>query len=101
MKKGDILIAPEGCRGWLTPFKEYEVGYIWDDSDDEYGCGIYIIDDQGDIIGCFEKQCPHLKSQDWIIKSEAEKEWNDLNGLIQLTEEQAKRKEYLTKCLKK
>lgn len=101
MKKGDIVIAPEGCKDYLTPFKEYEVDGIWAESDDERGFGIVIINDDGYKLGCLEKECAGLNGQDWIIKSEAEKEWNDLNGLIQLTEEQAKRKEYLTKVLKK
>lgn len=100
MKKGDILIAPEGCAEYLTPFKEYEVKKV-DILSKSFGWFVVLINDNGDGIFTSQNRSAHINRQDWIIKSEAEKEWNDLNGLIQLTEEQAKRKEYLIKVLKK
>jgi hypothetical protein len=101
MKKGDIVIAPEGCAMYLTPFKEYKVKVLSTSPAATHGEIFKIKDDFGDLTLCLEKGCAFLNHQDWIIKTKAEKEWNELNGLIELTQEQAGRKEYLTKVLKK
>jgi len=60
-----IVIAPEGCREWLTPNKEYEIIKIDTDK-----LGFSIIADEGSFIYCSFKSCGHLKGGDWIIKQE-------------------------------
>ena len=68
MKKGDIVIAPKGCREYLTAGKEYEVINVNDDYNEEYGVLFEIVSDIGDLAYCFEKNCGQLNGQDWILK---------------------------------
>jgi len=61
VKKGDILIAPEGCEDNLTAGKEYEVLKV-------YTHTFKILSDLKSESICKIKNCPNLEGQDWIIK---------------------------------
>lgn len=101
MRLGEILIAPEKCGRRFTPFKEYTVVNVAIENSLKHGHFITVIDDSGRWTNCLEKECPHLNNKNWIIKSEAEKEWNSLNCLIAFTPKKAERKQYLSKVLNK
>ena len=60
-----IVIAPEGCREWLTPNKEYKTIKI-----DKDEISFQIISDDGSVLYCLFKSCGHLKGGDWIIKEQ-------------------------------
>ena len=64
LKVGDIVIAPYGCKIWLTPGKEYEVTELWGIS----GNGFEILNDTGSISSCLLPSCSHSNFNDWIIK---------------------------------
>ena len=66
-KPPKVVVAPKGCREWLTEGKEYNV----------VKTGLYarpgghsfeIMDDDGDMIGCIENGCSHINNRNWIIK---------------------------------
>lgn len=67
MKKlevGDIVIAPDTCRSWLTAGKEYEVIEV-----DEYRNDLFIIIDDGlEQIWCLLDHCGHLNGGNWIVE---------------------------------
>jgi hypothetical protein len=60
-----IVIAPENCKGYLTPSKEYVAKNFYDNGTN--AC-FDVLDDKKTIIFCIEKDCSHLNGSDWIIK---------------------------------
>ena len=62
LKKGSIVIAPEGCSKYLTPNKEYEVI-------ETINYNIFEIkDDDNENIICKLNRCGHLNGKNWILK---------------------------------
>lgn len=62
-----IVVAPDGCKDYLTAGNSYEVIGLWDDFDEQYGYGFTILNDIGNEIDCMELDCCFLFNQDWII----------------------------------
>lgn len=65
LKVGDIAIPTEGCREWLTPNKEYEITIVKESGN------FYIVNDEGGISFCLQKNCGHLNGQDWTFKTKS------------------------------
>jgi hypothetical protein len=83
MKVGDIVIAPEGCNKYLTSGKKYQIVEIYDPiSDEVYGIGFDIIDDQNNLISCREKRSRHINMQDWILSPTTHKKIQDDKTII-------------------
>lgn len=57
--------APEGCKEWLTPGKEYEPIDPRRYSGEE-PVFFTLIDDHGETISCKLKKCHNLNGKDWI-----------------------------------
>lgn len=64
------VIAPKGCKEYLTEGKEYEVINI-DGS-------LFTIRTEYGILICLFKGCSHLDGGDWIIKHERLKKYHVL-----------------------
>ncbi len=63
MKKGDIVIAPKGCSGYLAEGREYEVIEVFDKLRDLV---IFTIkDDEDTVIICLSRRCGHLGGGNW------------------------------------
>ena len=76
MKKGDIVIAPEGKFDYFTALKEYEVTGVFIHTGEVFekcGHGIFLTDDEGANYPMNQKGSKALGGKDWIIKSEIEK----------------------------
>lgn len=71
LKVGDIVIAPEGCKPWLTPGKEYEVKKDINGFSDEMINIFCIKSDNGNDLYCKIYNCAHLNGKDWIIKEKS------------------------------
>lgn len=69
MKNGDYVIAPVGCAEYLTAGNKYK---IFDVKEIKDGFGFRIIDNEGDKLTCFLKDCGHINYQDWILATESE-----------------------------
>jgi hypothetical protein len=82
MKEFKTVIAPKGCKSWLTSGKEYEAFNIFI-SGSIYG--FCVIDDNGSKLGCVSKKDYYLNGQDWIIKEEPET--NNVDEEIKLLEQ--------------
>lgn len=67
-KPPKVVVAPEGCREYLTAGKEYPVIEVWDNFDKVRGYGFTIIDDFGDCQMTFENFSHDFKDGNWIIK---------------------------------
>jgi hypothetical protein len=67
MKIGDYVIAPRGCKEWLTAGKKYQVINVDGIDSKDYGIGFNIKTDSGKISFCNQKKCRHINGQDWII----------------------------------
>jgi hypothetical protein len=65
LKVGDIAIAPEGCKKYLTPNKEYEIKQVNDSG------SFYIEGNQKQYLFCLQSDCAHIGNQDWIFKTES------------------------------
>jgi hypothetical protein len=65
MKIPKYVIAPKGCRSYLTPGRRYEVHDF--NPNDTYGGEIHIYNDNDDRIFCLLNECPHLGNANWII----------------------------------
>ena len=66
LKVGDVVIAPEGCRSYLTAGKNYPISGIIKNNI------FVVIDDEGDRIYTGLTNSGHLNGQDCVVKSEVE-----------------------------
>ena len=66
-KPPTIVIAPVSTGDYLTEGKEYHV-ITFRNHGDEHGYLFTIIDNGGNRILSFEKECGHINNLDWIIK---------------------------------
>ena len=60
MKIPKYVIAPKGCRSYLTPWKMYEVNPI-------SNTAFYVKNDNGRVVYALFNVCNHLNGGDWII----------------------------------
>ena len=65
-KHPKYVIPPKGCMSHLRPNKKYEVKQVYGYYKTT-GYKFSIIDKDGDEILCTEKQCVHLKLDNWIV----------------------------------
>ena len=77
-KEPKVVIAPKGCKSYLTEGKKYEVKGIWDSGDKINGYGFYIKDDENKTLMCSENSCFHLNNGNWIIKERKDMKINDI-----------------------
>ena len=66
-KRPKRVKAPEGCESYLTAGKIYDVLGFWYDWEESFGYSFTILNDEGYIAECLEKNCDHLNGKDWII----------------------------------
>jgi len=76
MEKGQKVIAPKGCVGYLTAGKAYAVLDVEKCGNEHYSIGFSIIDDTGNEQFCLERNSYHLNGQDWIIPTEKVKDYD-------------------------
>ena len=67
LKNGMKVIAPEGCKFYLTAGKEYIVFDVQPSIGFKYSFSIMA--DSGDKLFCLLNKCSHLHNQDWIVKN--------------------------------
>lgn len=72
MKKGDIVIAPEGCNCYLTAGKEYVVDRIDGEFDENFGFFFWFTTDRGSLQFDSTLKGNHVNGKDWIIKEAKE-----------------------------
>lgn len=65
MRNGSKVIAPVGCKSYLTAGKEYKIT----DIDRNGPVSFNIVDDLGSETFCLLEGCAHLYGKDWIIKN--------------------------------
>ena len=63
LKVGDIAIAPEGCKTWFTPNKEYQIEIVYQSG------SFQVIADNKRLSFCLQTNCNHLNGQDWTFKT--------------------------------
>jgi hypothetical protein len=83
LKNGMKVIAPEGCRDYLTEGKEYEVRNI---TFGDFGTFFNITDNDGERLDCMLKDDGHLNYANWIIKQEEKPISLNLDLLIEVAE---------------
>lgn len=65
MKAPKYVIAPEGCKSYLTPGKRYKVRQ-WKPGNRHAGY-FHVTDDDGTNLGATFAKCYHLNGGDWIV----------------------------------